>query len=171
MYSTTGIILKKYPAGEADAVFSIYTKDYGKIRALAQGVKKEEAKLKGHLEIYNLTNIGFVLGKNGERLTQAVVAYAWPNIRKSWRKISCIAYVIELVDKYCLVGQHDESLWKLIVSSLLELEKMNYISELPAYKEFITKFESDFLHVLGYSGEKDFRILGEKPVAKPFGLR
>ena len=50
MYTTEGIILKKIDVGEANALFTIYTKDYGKIRAVAQGVKKEGAKLQGHLE-------------------------------------------------------------------------------------------------------------------------
>jgi len=158
MYSTQGIVLKKYPAGEAGALFNIYTENYGKITALAQGVKKEEAKLKGHLEPLNLASIGFVLGKRGERLIQANVINQWPNIRRDFRKISAAYYFAELVDKNCLPGQQDEPLWKVLFSFLKRLEEAT-----TAEKEILSKmsreFEMEFLRCLGYEGEKDFRVL------------
>lgn len=163
MYTTQGIILKKTGFGEADALYTIYTKDYGKIRARAQGVKKEGAKLKGHLETLNLARIGFILGKNGERLTHAELQNAWLGIRGDFEKLGAAVYMTELVDRHCLTGEKDEALWRLLTDSFGELEAVPG-TDLP---KFLQNFEIKLLDCLGYAGEKDIRTLGEA-VLRPF---
>ncbi len=123
MYSTEGIILKKIGAGEADALYIIYTKDFGKIRALARGVKKEGAKLKGHLELLSLSSLSFVFGKNGEQLTQAALLNSWPVIRQDWARLRVATQLVAMVDRGCLEGDKDEALWKLLLESIIFLEK------------------------------------------------
>ena len=150
MYSTEGIVLKKVESGEADFLFTIYTKDFGKIRALARGVKKEGAKLKGHLELYSLSNISFVLGKNGERLTQARLLNFWPSLRYSWKRLTLVGQLLEMVDKNCGEGDKDESIWLLLLGSLNFLEQQ----EMPDAN--LSLFSRDFSKrlsmCLGYGG-------------------
>lgn len=153
MYITEGLILKKIDAGEADAFFIVYTKDFGKIRALAQGIKKEGAKLKGHLELLNLTSIGFVLGKNGERLTRAQIINSWPEIRNDSDKLKTALFMVGFVDRYCLVGEKDEKLWGLLINSFGELGQKEFSAQ------FIKRFEKQFLAALGYGGISDFAVL------------
>lgn len=148
IYTTEGIVLKRFEVGEADSLFVIYTKDFGKIRALAQGVKKENAKLKGHLEILSLSNISFVLGRHGERLTQAKLINFWPVLQQDPGKFRVARQIIELVDQNCLGGEKDESLWKLLLKSLIFLGKNSFVEkDLDLYKEeFIKKLSA----CLGY---------------------
>ena len=49
----TGIILKRHPFGEADELLTIYTREFGKIRAKAVSVRKPLSKLSGHLQSLN----------------------------------------------------------------------------------------------------------------------
>ncbi len=51
-YRTQGIILKKEDRGEADRLFTIYTKDFGKLELLAKGERKIKSKLRGGLELF-----------------------------------------------------------------------------------------------------------------------
>ena len=37
---TEAIVLKQFDLGEADKIITFYSKDYGKIRAVARGVRK-----------------------------------------------------------------------------------------------------------------------------------
>jgi len=39
-YRAQGFILKKEDRGEADRIFTIYTKDFGKLELLAKAVRK-----------------------------------------------------------------------------------------------------------------------------------
>ena len=149
MHSTEGIILKKTDLGEDGALFTIYTKDFVKIRALAQGVKKEGAKLKGHLEPLSLSSVSFVLGKNGERLTHAALNNFWPGIREDYQKLAAAQKIAILVDQECLPGEKDEPLWELLAESLLVLDDQTFSSE--SLVNLIGSFEKNFAACLGYA--------------------
>lgn len=150
MYTTEGIILKRSDAGEADSFFTIYTKDFGKITARAQGVKKEGAKLKGHLEPPNLSLVSFVMGKNGERMIRASVIRSWPRLRGCLEKLYAASLVVYLVDRECFAGEKDEPLWNILYESLAALEGGGFlrVAELEHfYNDFIMRLEK----CLGYS--------------------
>lgn len=164
-YTTQAIVLKKISASEADAVVVLYTHDFGKLRAYAQGVKKENAKLKGHIEPLSLNAVQFVMGAAGERLTYAQMLQSWPSIRNDFDQYGAAIYMIELIDRHCLIGQPDSAIWELLLSSLLELEQQSN-SKIHAA---IETFEHDLLACLGYAGTQDMRTLGI-PLARPFTM-
>lgn len=145
MHTTDGIILKKTDAGEADLLLTVYTKDFGKIRALAQGIKKEGAKLRGHLEPLSVSKISFVLGKNGERLTHANLVQFWPAIRGASEKLKAAHRIAEHANAQCLEGQKDECVWELLMESFLVLEKGDYSGEIAE------RFETRLSKCLGTS--------------------
>lgn len=151
MYTTDGVVLKKIDSGEADAIFTIYTKEFGKIRAFAQGVKKEGAKLKGHLEPLSLSSVSFVLGRNGERLTHATLINHWPLIRSDLGKLKLAQEIAEAVDKSCFPGQKDEAVWEEIIKGFNFLEN----SGITADPEFLTSFKRRLSASLGYGAESD----------------
>ncbi|MDP3769522.1 MAG: DNA repair protein RecO [Candidatus Sungbacteria bacterium] len=164
-YSTQGIVLKKIPIGEADAMIVLYTPDVGKLRALAQGVKKEEAKLKGHVEPLSLSSIQFVVGAYGERIIYALMMQSWPSIRGDYEKYAAASYLLELVDRHCLVGQKDSAIWEFMVANLALLERTRHTDIVSA----VETFEREFLSCLGYGGAKDIRVLGHA-LARPVGM-
>lgn len=178
MYFTEGIILKKIDYGEADALFSIFTKDFGKIRAMAQGVKKESAKLKGHLEKLNLAEISFVEGKSGYRLTSAEAKNLFPSLRLRLSALKSAFYCFEFYDRLVLEGEKDLGLWDLLNQSLIFLDQ-NYDSSSDKLQDFFSFFENEFLNVSGYGSRKGAKIVdvesvfGVKAIARPAleGLR
>lgn len=157
MYFTEGIILKKADTGEADALFTIYTKDFGKIKARAQGVKKEEAKLKGHLEVLNHSAVSFVLGKSGERLTNAAMLNCWPRIRGDFDKFRAAHILTNLIDDKCFPGEKDEKLWQLTLDGLSALDMGEFKSKDFSY--FLQEFNKKFIVALGYAGISEAEFL------------
>lgn len=162
MYSTEGFILKSIAVGEADTLFSLYTKDFGKMRVRAQGVRKEEAKLKGHMEPLNLTHIGFVLGRYGERLTYASVIHAWTMIRSDWDRLHAAYRVASSIDTYCFEGEKDEALWSLLYASVIALEEEQDVIKLR--EVFFSEFQKRFLECLGYDASVDIRTIPSQTV-------
>jgi recombinational DNA repair protein (RecF pathway) len=69
VYTTRGFILNSGPTGEASKLYSIYTEDFGLIRAKAQGVRLIQSKLRYALEDYSLCTFSLVKGKEVWRLT------------------------------------------------------------------------------------------------------
>lgn len=60
---TKGVVLTRTNYGEADRIITFLTRDSGKLRLLAKGVRKEKSKLAGGIELFSISDIGFVLGR------------------------------------------------------------------------------------------------------------
>lgn len=71
IYTTEGFILKSMPFGEANRYFLIFTKDFGLIRATAQGVRLLKSKLRYSLVDNSLVTLSVVRGKDLWRITSA----------------------------------------------------------------------------------------------------
>jgi len=69
VYSTRGFILGSSPTGEASKLYSIYTEDFGLIRAKAQGVRLIQSKLRYNLGDYSFCALSLVKGKEVWRVT------------------------------------------------------------------------------------------------------
>ena len=164
-YATQAIVLKKISTGEMDAFVILYTRDFGKVRAFIQGVKKENAKLKGHVEPLSLISTQFVIGASGERLTYAQMLQSWPAIRNNFDRYGAASYMSELVDRHCFLGERDNAIWELLVSNFAVIEKCRAV-DVP---EAIQSFERDFLQCLGPGAGQDISMLGS-PLARPFGM-
>ncbi|KKW18375.1 MAG: DNA repair protein RecO [Candidatus Sungbacteria bacterium GWC2_49_10] len=160
MHFTDAIVLSRIDVGEADAVFSLYTKEYGKVRARAQGVKKENAKLRGHLETLALSHIGFVATKNGERLIYAEASATWPCIRADFERLRAAMYFVSLVDSATFAGEPDPDVWSHLQRAFAALEEQGF------EKESFKAFEEGLVRHLGYGGAGDISILGLS-IARP----
>jgi len=55
-----GFVLARTNYGEYDRILTILTKDCGKVRAMAKGVRKERSKLAGGIELFCSSNYGFI---------------------------------------------------------------------------------------------------------------
>ena len=73
IYNTSGFILGSAPLGEANKVYSIYTQDFGLIRASAQGVRYLRSKLRYNLEDFSYISFSLVKGREVWRITGAVL--------------------------------------------------------------------------------------------------
>ncbi|MBI3624463.1 DNA repair protein RecO [Candidatus Saccharibacteria bacterium] len=60
---TTGIVLGRIDFQEADRILTVLTPDYGKITAMARGVRKVKSKLAGGIELFSVSHITFIPGK------------------------------------------------------------------------------------------------------------
>lgn len=62
------IVLNRIDYGDSDRIITFLTKDYGQIRVIAKAVRKEKSKLAGAIELFSVSQIGFVQGR-GELAT------------------------------------------------------------------------------------------------------
>ena len=76
-YETRGIILARSPAGEANAYVTVLSPELGLVRARAQGLRRPGAKLAAALVTLAESELTLVRGKEGWRLTGAVLVENW----------------------------------------------------------------------------------------------
>ena len=92
-YRTCGLIFKKEAQGEVNQLFTVYTKDFGKLEILGKAIRKISSKLRSGTEVFYLSEIEFIQGKTYKTLTDAILIGKFENIRTDLKKLR-IAYKI-----------------------------------------------------------------------------
>lgn len=144
-YRTQGVVIKRDDWREADRFFTVYTKDFGKIKVLGRGIRKIASKLKSGMEVFYLSEIEFIQGKNYKTLVDAVLIEKFDKLRKSLKK-TIIAYKILRIFDGLIQGQErDDEVWGLLLDSLKELNNRE------DYRIVYYYFLWNFLSILGYN--------------------
>ena len=110
-YSATGITLlvHKYRGTQRLAVF--YTRERGKLEAVASGVGKPGSKLAPAVEPLTLSKLFLADGRSFDRLTQCDVIDSFYALRKDLGRLALASYVAELVAQTTEPGDPDPPLF------------------------------------------------------------
>ena len=150
-HRTKGYILKKEDISEADQIFLIYTKDFGKIKVLAKASRRLNSKLRGFIQVFYLSEIEFIQGKVLKTLIDAVLIQRFDGIRKDLLKLR-LAYGFSKTFNALVKNQEaDEKLWQLLNGFFqnLEAEKLTPVKAQLIYYFFFW----NLLSILGYGPE------------------
>lgn len=113
-YRTQGYILKKTDLREADQLFTVYTKDYGKIDILGRAIRKIKSKLRSGMELFYLSEIEFIQGKAYKTLTDATLINKFKDIRNDLEKTKIAYQITESLDDLVKAPESDEKIWNLL---------------------------------------------------------
>ncbi|HUS59874.1 MAG TPA: DNA repair protein RecO [Nevskiaceae bacterium] len=134
-YKTEGVILKRINFGEADKILTIYSKHYGKIKALAKGVRKITSRKGGNVELFNQVIIFLARGRNLDILTEVQVLNSFKEWRKNLSKVGTAYYFCELVDKLTPEGQPNQAVFRLLKDSLNKIGQEKRLGLTRAFEE------------------------------------
>ena len=126
--SYTALVLRKYDTGETDRVYSLLTKEGGKVRAVARGVRKPEAKLAGQLETLSLASVSVMRSRGRGNISGAIAEEFFPNIRSDEAALRAALEAVSVVDRRMEEGETDAEIFALLLGLLRALE---IISALP----------------------------------------
>ncbi len=179
-HRTQGFVLKKEGRREADQLFTIFTKDYGKLEISGRAVRKISSKLSSGVELFSLSEIEFIQGKSRKTLTDAVLIEKFAAIKKSLRRLRMAYKVSEVLDALVSNREPDEKIWRLLIETFTKLN-----TELPfteAKVKMRTKFSSqenwklemvyyyffwNFISILGYRPELYCCVHCRKKIISP----
>lgn len=151
MYATDGIVLKKLDIGEADVLYALYTKDFGKVVARAQGIRKNEAKLRGHMEPFSLSAVRLISGRNGEKLIGASLVHFYERMRARDATLRLAAYAAARLDEHCFAGEQDDALWHLARATFQALDALDFPED--AGPRFRREFDENLSLCLGHGSD------------------
>lgn len=134
-FKTLGIILGRTNFSEADRIISIFTRDRGKIRVLAKGVRKTLSKLAGHLEPFCLTNFIIAEGRNLDIITSAEVKKCHINLRSNLVATRNAYYLAEITEKMTPENEKHPEIFELLDETLENLNNRS-ADLLSSYFEF-----------------------------------
>ena len=70
-YQAQAIVIKQTKIGEADKVVTLYTLEFGKLKAVAKGACRPGSKLGGNVEPPNYCLVMLAKGRNLDIITQS----------------------------------------------------------------------------------------------------
>jgi len=149
-YKTQGIILKHIDLGEASRLFTIYTKDFGKISVRAKAVKKPTSKLAGHLEPLTLSQLVLAQGRFLDIVIDAIAINNFRGLRSSLGGLAFGIYACELVDKLTGEGIPDKRVFSLMKLSFNRAE-----AKLQHELQYAFYFGLKLLVLLGFAPEEE----------------
>jgi DNA repair protein RecO (recombination protein O) len=122
-YRAEAIVLKGMDLGEADRIVTLYTRSFGKLRAVAKGARRPTSRLAGHVE--PLAHAVFQLAKGRELdiVTQAETRETYRAVREELLSTAAGWYVAELVDRFTVDRSPSVPTFELLAAALRQLDR------------------------------------------------
>lgn len=143
-YQVQGIILKQSKLGEIDKILTLYTSEFGKLRAVAKGACRPTSKFSGNVEPLTYSSMCLTKGRSLDILTQAQTINSFWSLKGDLWRLACGLYVLELIDSFTVEGSENPALFGLL------LETLNQLSQPGEGEIALRYFELHLLHHLGY---------------------
>ncbi|WP_414527559.1 DNA repair protein RecO [Nodularia chucula] len=123
-YKATGINLKAQILGESDRLVTILTREFGLIRAVAPGARKQNSSLGARSGMFVVNELLIAKGRSLDRITQAETVKTYPDLAKDLGKLAAGQYLAEIVLCQALSEQPQEELYQLLNEYLHQLEAL-----------------------------------------------
>jgi DNA repair protein RecO (recombination protein O) len=141
------VVLRHSDWGEADRLLVVFSREAGKLRVIAKGVRKLRSRKAGHLEPFTQVKLMLAHGRGFWIVTQAETVEAYLPIREDLVRTAYAAYVIELLDRFTYEEGENRPLYQLLV------ETLERVSGLPDPFPAVRYYEIRLLDLLGFRPE------------------
>lgn len=117
-FRSEAIVLKRSDFGEADRLVTLYTREQGKLRAIAKGARKPQSRKTGHVELFMRSHFLFAVGKDLAIITQAEMVEAYGKLRDDLVRATYASYAVELLDRFTVESDPHLGLYQLLAEAL-----------------------------------------------------
>jgi DNA repair protein RecO (recombination protein O) len=133
LYRDSGVVLRTYKLGESDRIVVVLTKEHGKIRAVAKGVRKTKSRFGGRLE--PLSNVSLLLyeGRELDTISQADTIDSLGPLFGDLDRLTQGLALLEVVDRIAPDREPVPQLHRMLVGALRSLESRPLPLVVPAF--------------------------------------
>lgn len=122
-YKTRAISLKTAPFAEADKMVTLFTREHGKIKAIAKGARRVPSRLGGRVEPFTYAEYFIAKGRSLDIISQCGMIETFQWLREDPKRLYPGLYMLKLVNAGTVEGQHYPELFDLLLQSLFNLKK------------------------------------------------
>ena len=134
LYRCRGVVLRTYKLGEADRIIVLATDEYGKVRAVAKGVRKTKSRIGARLEPTSHVNVLMYQGKGElDIVSQAESIDLFAAIRGDLDRLTHANSLLEIVDLTLQERQREPAIYQMLVGAMRELERSDSPILVPAF--------------------------------------
>jgi len=116
------VVIRHSDYGEADRLLTLYSRQHGKLRAIAKGARKVTSRKAGHLEPFTHVTLQLARGHELPIVTQAETVQAYLPLRGDLILTGQASYVLELLDRFTYQDESaNPALFRLLTETLSRL--------------------------------------------------
>jgi DNA repair protein RecO (recombination protein O) len=159
-FSLEAIVLKSKNIKDADKIYTLLSKEKGRISVLAKGVRKVTSRRAGNMDSLNVINASVSENDSGFlMLNEVKTLKSFSKLKKDYRLSSLAFYMAELVFRNIEDGDEYEILYKIFVKCLEVLGNDKVQPEM-----VVNHFELELLKLLGYQLRIDDYTTNDKVI-------
>lgn len=143
-YKTEGIVIRRRNYAETDRILTIFTKESGKIRTKAVGVRRINSRRSAHVELLNYSAFSLYRGRGMPLVLEAQTIENFAEVKNDLYKTGLAYHICELVDGLCAENQENRASFFLLKNTLAKLTHSINVASL------IHEFEVELLTILGF---------------------
>lgn len=129
-YESDCFVLEAMNQGEANAHYLLFTKDFGLLRASAQGVRHEKGKLRYSLQEFSRAEVSLVRGREFWRVVGATsIAHFWGEGKLGEDRLELLAKIFKLLRRLVAGEEQNEALFYLLEKVVLFMEQEAFTKE------------------------------------------
>lgn len=151
-YTANAIVLHRLNLGEADRIVTLYTREHGKLSAVAKGARRAKSQFGGVTELFMVARMLLATGKNLEVISQCEITRSFSGLRSDLDMLARATYFCELLDR--LTPERYEvtapELFDLTTAALELLEQATAAPDMAVHA-----YELHLLTALGYEPTLD----------------
>lgn len=148
LYKTEAIVLVDSDLGDQDKVITLFSKDYGKVRAVAKGARRLKSRFSPAIQMLSYITVVLYQSKRiaMDTLNECEINSSFLGMRNDLLRLAYGYYLAELMMKFVQGSETPRFLFDLLLKTLFALEKV------PKQSLFglIRGFELKMLTILGY---------------------
>lgn len=167
-FRVEAVVLRHADWGEADRLLTLYTRERGKLRAVAKGARRIRSRKAGHLEPFTRVTLQLARGRDLPIVTQAETVDAYLPLRDDLVRTATASTVVELLDRFAYEdGSESLDLFRLLSDTL------HRVATLADPWVAVRYYEVQVLDFLGYRPQlSECANCGEeiRPVAQYFSV-
>ncbi|MGH2807110.1 MAG: DNA repair protein RecO [Actinomycetota bacterium] len=133
LYKDEGIVLKTIKLGEADRIVTIFTRNNGKVRAVAKGIRKTKSRFGARLEPFTHAHLMIYKGRNLDTITGVDILTSFDQIRTDYRRLTAASALAEIVEKITPEREKAFSTYSLLLGGLEALAANKVDTLVPAF--------------------------------------
>jgi DNA repair protein RecO (recombination protein O) len=123
VYRTEAIVLSRFDLGETDRIFTLLTRDRGKIRAVAKGARRPTSKLAPSLDYFTRSRMILSRGRDLDVITSVEVLERPDALGERIDAFSHACHLAEVTNKLVPEQQDVPEVYRLLSAALSELDR------------------------------------------------
>ena len=129
--STEAIILKSFDFRETSRIATFFTRDFGKVKGVLKGIRKDPRKFGSSVERFSLNDIVYYQYRHSEihLVSHCDMKDYYFGIREDLKRMTAAHYATELVDAVMPVEQENQEVYALMGAYLKSLQQADDISK------------------------------------------